>query len=74
MGARSFDLLAAFLGVLKQRKVSVISEQRLETLIKAHLGADPRTVKKYKQLLEEFNMIQRTKDGKIRINYNYNII
>jgi len=74
MGRKAIDILEDFLKTLQKRRVEKLSEEKLDRLIKAFLGADPRTVKKYKQLLEEFGMIQRTKDGKIRINYNWNII
>jgi len=74
MGVTTMQILDNFLAKLKQRKVRELSEQKLDALIKAYLGADPRTFRKYKQLMQEFGMIQRTKDGKIKINYAYNII
>ena len=74
MGTTSMQMLQRFLSTLQRERITAITEEKLDRLIKIHLGADPRTVRKYKELMQEFGMIQKAKDGKIRINYNWNII
>ncbi len=50
-------------GILVEQGYSVVNDYDLEYLLKRYVGADPRTVKAYKNHLVEFNFLQRTKDG-----------
>jgi len=69
MGANARQILQNFLQNLKESSITVIDEEDLRLAITLSIGADPRTVKKYWDLMEKLGIIQRTKDGKIRINY-----
>jgi len=69
MPVNTRQILQNFLQHLKESGVTVIDEEDLRLAIALSMGADPRTVKKYWDLMEKLGIIQRTKDGKIKINY-----
>jgi len=69
MGANARQILQNFLARLKDQGITTIDEEDLELAIGFYIGADPRTIKKYRDLMEKLGIIQRTKDGKIKINY-----
>jgi predicted kinase len=50
-------------GILVEQGYSVVNDYDLEYLLKRYVGADPRTVKAYKNHLVEFNFLERTKEG-----------
>jgi hypothetical protein len=50
-------------GILVEQGYSAVNDYDLEYLLKRYIGADPRTVKAYKNHLVEFNFLQRMKDG-----------
>jgi hypothetical protein len=52
-----------FAGILVNLGYSVITQQDFEFLLKRHIGADPRTVRAYKDNLVEFNFLKPTKEG-----------
>jgi len=72
MGANARQILQNFLEGLKDQGITTITDEDLELRIAMGIGADPRTIKKYKNLMQYLGIIQRTKDGKIKINYRTN--
>jgi len=69
MGANARQILQNFLEGLKDQGITTITDEDLELRIATGIGADPRTIKKYWDLMEKLGIIQRTKDGRIKINY-----
>ena len=49
--------------LLVEQRYTVITNFDLEYLLKRYVGADPRTIRAYKEHLVEFNFLKPSKEG-----------
>ena len=69
MGISARQILQRFLQDLKETGRNTFDKDEFELAIALYMGADPRTIKKYWNLMEKLGIIQRVKGDRVKINY-----